>query len=37
MFTMYDSEGEMADYIVPNDSKKRTRSVSQEFEQFQFF
>ena len=37
MFTINDSEGEMADYIVLNDSKKRTRSVSREFEQFQFF
>ena len=37
MFTFNDSEGEISDYIVLNDSKKRTRSVSREFEQFQFF
>ena len=30
MFTIKDSEGEMADYTVLNDSKKRTRSVSRE-------
>ena len=33
MFTINDSEGEMADYIVLNDSKKRARSVNPEFEQ----
>ena len=37
MFTMSDSEGEMADYIVLNDSKKRAKSVSPEFKQYQFF
>ena len=37
MFTINDSEGEMADYIVINDSKKRARSVSPEFKQYQFF
>ena len=37
MFTINDSEGEMADYSVLIDSKKRTRSVNREFEQFQFF
>ena len=36
-FTINDSEGEMADYIVLNDSKKRVRSVSPEFKQNQFF
>ena len=36
MFTINDSEEEMADYIILNDSKKRTRSVSREFKQFQF-
>ena len=36
-FTINDSEGEMADYIVLNDSKKRARSVSPEFKQYQFF
>ena len=37
MFTILDSEGEMADYFVLNDSKKRARSVCQEFKQYQFF
>ena len=37
LFTINDSEGEMADYILLNDSKKRTRSVSREFRQYQFF
>ena len=37
MFTINDSQGEMADYIVLNDSKKRARSVSPEFKQYQFF
>ena len=37
MFTVNDSEGEMADYMVLNDSKKRARSVSREFKQYQFF
>ena len=37
MFTINDSEGEMADYIVINDSKKRARSISPEFKQYQFF
>ena len=37
MFTINDSEREMADHIVFNDSKIRSRSVSREFEQFQFF
>ena len=37
MFTINDSEGEMADYMILNDSKKRTRSVSREFKQYQFF
>ena len=37
MFTINGSEEEMADYIVLNESKKRTRSVSREFKQFQFF
>ena len=35
MFTINDSEGEMADYIVLNDSK-RARSVSREYKQYQF-
>ena len=37
MFTINDSEGEMTDYIVLNDSKKKARSVSPEFKQYQFF
>ena len=37
MFTINDSEGEMADYMVLNDSKKRARSVSREFTQYQFY
>ena len=37
MFTINDSVGEMADYIVLNDSKKRERSVSPEFEQYHLF
>ena len=37
MFTINDSEGEMADYLILNDSKKRYRSVSKEFKQYQFF
>ena len=37
MFTINDSEGEMADYLILNDSKKRNRSVSKEFKQYQFF
>ena len=37
MFAINDSEGEMADYLILNDSKKRNRSVSKEFKQYQFF
>ena len=37
MFTTNDSGGEIADYVVLNDSKKRTRPVSREFKQYQFF
>ena len=37
MFTINDSEGEMADYMILNDSKKKARSVSREFKQYQFF
>ena len=36
MFTINDLEGELADYIVLNDSKKRSRSVCPEFRQHQF-
>ena len=37
MFTINDSEGEMADYMVLNDSNKRAQSVCREFKQYQFF
>ena len=37
MFTINDSEGEMANYMVLNDSKKRARSASREFKHHQFF
>ena len=37
VFTINDSEGEMADYLILNDSRKRARSVSPEFKQNQFF
>ena len=37
IITINDSEGEMADYTILNDSKKRARSVSREFKQYQFF
>ena len=37
MFTINDSEGEMVDYFVLNDSKKRARLVSPEFKQYQCF
>ena len=37
MFTINDCEGEMAEYMVLNDSKKRARSVSREFKQYQLF
>ena len=34
---MNDSDGDLADNLVLNDSKKRARSVSQEFEPYKFF
>ena len=37
IFTINDSEGKMADYMVLNDSKKRARSVSREFKLYQLF
>ena len=37
MFTRNNSEGKLADYTILNDSKKKARSVSPEFEQYQFF
>ena len=36
VFTIYDSEGEMVDYLVLNHIKKRGRSVSQDFRKYQF-
>ena len=35
--TINDAEGEMADYLVLNDMRKRNRSVSWEFKKYQFF
>ena len=35
--TINDAEGEMADYLVLNDIRKRNRSVSREFKKYQFF
>ena len=37
VFTINDSEEEMADYLILNDSRKRARSVSPDFKQYQFF
>ena len=34
---MNDSDGEITDYMVLNDSKKRGRPVSWDLEQYQFF
>ena len=34
--TINDAEGEMADYLVLNDTRKRSRSVSRKFEKYQF-
>ena len=34
--TINDAEGEMADYLVLNDARKRNRSVSREFKKYQF-
>ena len=35
--TINDSEGEMADYLVLNDTRKRGRSVSRNFKKYQFY
>ena len=35
--TINDSEGEMADYMVLNDTRKRGRSVSRNFKKYQFY
>ena len=37
VFTIHDSDGEMADYIVLNDNKKRSRSVSPNIKQHQLY
>ena len=37
MFTIINPEGEMADYMILNDSKKRAKSVSRELKQYHFF
>ena len=36
-FTINDSEGEMADYLVLNDNRKRGRPVSRSFKKYQFY
>ena len=36
VFTIHDSDGELADYLVFNDSRKRGRSVSDNFKSYQF-
>ena len=35
--TINDSEGEMADYLVLNDTRKKGRSVSRNFKKYQFY
>ena len=37
VFTIQDSYGELADYSVFNESRKRGRSVSDNFKDYQFF
>ena len=37
VFTVHDSDGELADYLVLNESRKRGRSVGDNFESYQFF
>ena len=37
VFTIHDSDGELVVYIVLNDNKKRTDSVSQNFREYQFY
>ena len=37
MFTIHDSDGELADYLVLNDSKKKNRSVSQSLKEYKFY
>ena len=35
--TINDSDGEMADYLVLNDTRKKGRSVSRNFKKYQFY
>ena len=37
VFTKNNSEGEMMDYLVLNDTRKKCRSVSQDFRKYQFY
>ena len=37
VFTIHDSEGELADYLVFNELRKRGRSVNNNFKEYQFF
>ena len=37
VFTIHDSDGELADYLVLNESRNRGRSVSDNFKNYQFF
>ena len=37
VFTINDSDGEVPVYFVLNENKKRSRSVSQNFKQYQFY
>ena len=37
MFTIHDSDRELADYMVFNESKKRGQSVIKNFEEYPFF
>ena len=37
VFTVHDSDGELADYLVLNESRKRGRSVRDNFKSYQFF
>ena len=37
VFTIHDSDGELAGYLVLNESRKRGRSVSHNFKNYQFF
>ena len=37
VFTINDSDGEMADYLVLNDTRKKGRSISRNFKKYQFY